>query len=58
MSRADWIEAAGFLSMCAMVLGAACAFLIDGMEPAAFVGTLPGIAFVVACHFFDWERDV
>jgi hypothetical protein len=52
--RAHLIEVGGFLSMSALFLGLGCAFLLPGKEWAAFAGTLPGLAYLVAAHFTDW----
>lgn len=53
MSRLDWHNVGGALSVSALVVGIGAAFLIDGMEPAALVGTVPGILYGLACYFID-----
>lgn len=51
MTRKDWFEAAGFFCMISLLLGLGMAFLIEGMEPAAIIGTIPSWAFVLAIRF-------
>ena len=58
MSRHDWTEAGGFLSMTALLFGLGVALVIPGMEWAAFAGTVPAIGYCVACHFADWSREI
>lgn len=58
MTRRDWTEAGGFLSMTSLLAGLGVALVIPGLEPAAFVGTIPGIAFCVATHFHDWSKQI
>jgi hypothetical protein len=53
--RAHLIDVGGFLCVACLFLGIGCAFLLPGKEWAAFVGTLPGIAYLVAAHFIDWS---
>lgn len=48
MSRADWIELSAFLCVISLLLGIGAAFLIEGMEKAAVIGTVPSWAFVLA----------
>lgn len=48
MSRADWIEASAFVCVVSLLLGLGLAFLIEGMEWAAVVGTIPTWAFLGA----------
>lgn len=48
MSRHDLIA---FLCMVAMYAGFGAAFLIEGMESAAIIGTIPSWAFVLAIRF-------
>lgn len=48
MNRKDWFEASGFFCMISLLLGLGMAFLIEGMEPAAVIGTIPSWAFVLA----------
>lgn len=49
MTQPMWIEVGGFLSCFAALAGAAATFLIPNMEPAIFVGTIPGWVYVIAC---------
>lgn len=51
MTRKDWLEAAGFFCIVSLLLGLGMAFLIEGMEPAAIIGTIPSWAFVLAIRF-------
>lgn len=51
MSRADWIEASAFVCVVSLLLGIGLAFLIEGMESAAIIGTIPSWAFVLAIRF-------
>jgi hypothetical protein len=48
MDAPAWIEVGGFLCMFSMLLGTAAAFLIPGMEPAIFVGTIPAWVWLFA----------
>lgn len=48
MSRADWIEASAFVCVVSLLRGLGLAFLIEGMESAAIIGTIPSWAFVLA----------
>ena len=52
-----WMEIGAFVSMLFIVGGLAIAFLIDGKEWASIAGTIPGIVYVIACHFRDWSRE-
>lgn len=56
--RAHWIEIGGFVSMASLFLGLGCAFLLPGKEWAAFLGTLPGLVYLLACHLHNWSRHV
>lgn len=51
MNRVDWFEAAGFFCVVSLLLGLGMAFLIEGMEPAAIIGTIPSWAFVLSIRF-------
>lgn len=48
MSRAAWLELGAVLSVSALWLGIFAAFLIDGMDWAAAVGTIPTWAYLGA----------
>lgn len=43
-----WLELAFFCSACSMFCGFGLAFLIDGMEPAALLGTIPAFVTLIA----------
>lgn len=51
MNRAAWIELSAFLSVVSLLLGIGAAFLIEGMEKAAVIGTVPSWAFLLAVRF-------
>lgn len=51
MSRADGIETGAFLSVVSLYIGLGAAFLIDGMEFSAVIGTLPSWALLIATRF-------
>lgn len=56
MRPVDWHSVGGFLSVSAMVTGIGAAFLIDGMEPAVFVGTIPSFVYGAACFIHNRSR--
>lgn len=53
MSRADFIEAGAFICVVALYVGIAVAFLIEGLEVAAVIGTIPSFAYLAAIRFTD-----